>query len=355
VSFTARCMPVDGWRLRLACAALGLAISSCGDPQVRAEVQGEPSARLVSVAPIERGPVRRTIHATGTLQPKHQYKLSFKVGGVVEQVTVEEGSRVRRGQVLARLDPTEISGGESQAREALAKAERDAARARNLSEQKGIARTTVDDAETALALARANAETASFNLRHAALVAPASGVIDSRMVEPGQIVGPGAPLLSMSSSGSKVVRVNLVDRDVLDVHLGDEARVSLDARPQQTLRAHVSRIANMAATGTGTYEVELALADDESRSLPADLTVKVALDRIEHPVASVPLTALVEGEGERAAVYVLEGERVRRAPVRIAFFSGDRAALAEGLDGSNAVVSAGVADLNDGARVRVAR
>ncbi|MFT3925666.1 MAG: efflux RND transporter periplasmic adaptor subunit [Myxococcales bacterium] len=329
--------------------------SGCGGSAVHAESKPDQELVAVTAQAIGHDPVTRIIRASGTLEPKREHTLSFKVGGVVAQVLVEEGKRVRQGQVLARLDATEVLAGESQAQQGLQKAERDAARARTLRDQNGIARSMVDDAETALEVARASAASAAFNLKHTELVAPSDGVVDRRMVEKGQIVGPGTPLFALSTADTKVVRVQLTDRDVLDLKLDDEAKVVLDARPELPLSARVTRIATLASPGAGTYEVELAVQDESARSLPGGLTAKVLFERIEHPRASVPLTALVGGQGDGSAVYVLEGDKVHLAPVRIAFISGEQVALVEGLEGAERVVSAGAEELSDGARVRLSR
>jgi RND family efflux transporter MFP subunit len=297
----------------------------------------------------------RAIRAPGIIEAQRQYELSFKIGGVITHVMVEEGARVRKGQLLARIDATEVLAGQSQAQQTLQKAERDAQRARVLRDQNGIARSMVDDAETALEVARASAVSADFNMRHTSLTSPCDGVVDQRMLEVGQIVAAGTPVLLLSSGGPRVVRVNLTDRDVLDLQVGDTAQVALDAKPEAPFTAHVKRIATSATAGTGTYEVELIVDDTRADLLPAGLTAKVALDRAEHPRASIPLSALVNGQGDRASVFVLAGDHVERAPVRVAFVSGEQAALAEGLDGVNAVVSAGASELSDGSRVRVSR
>jgi multidrug efflux system membrane fusion protein len=346
-----------GWALAWAwmAAGAGTSLAGCAQPAVRAEAQEQELPVVVGVAEVDRRPLTRAIRASGTLQAKREHVLSFKVGGVVAQVLVEEGQRVRTGQILARLDATEVLAGDSQARQTLQKAERDAARARTLRDQNGVARSMVEDAETALEVARAGAASSAFNLKHTTLTAPCDGVVDQRMVEAGQIVGPGSPLFALSTANSKVVRVALTDRDVLDLHVGDAAQVVLDARPEAPLLARVSRVATLASPGTGTYEVELAVDDPRARGFPSGLTAKVSFERVEHPKASIPLTALVGGDGDRSSVFVLAGDRAKRAEVRIAFIAGERVALAEGLDDETTVVSAGIDELTDGSLVRVVR
>src|SRR5688572_23330507 len=106
--------------------ALALASSSCTDADSRVSPADAPLN--VRVAPVTREAVALPVIATGTLEPKDAADLSFKVGGVVARVLVEEGDRVQRGQVLAALDLGEIDPAVSRARAAAEKAERDHAR-----------------------------------------------------------------------------------------------------------------------------------------------------------------------------------------------------------------------------------
>ena len=95
-----------------------LVVSACDRavPEVAASEGSEPSAEPVTLAKVDRGPVDRPIRAAGLVTPKHNADMAFKVGGVVSAVLVEDGTRVKKGQVIARLDPTEYAAGAAQAR-----------------------------------------------------------------------------------------------------------------------------------------------------------------------------------------------------------------------------------------------
>jgi RND family efflux transporter MFP subunit len=308
----------------------------------------------VRTAVVERGPVQRPIHAAGTVAAKDERDLSFKVGGVVARVVVREGAEVRRGQILAALDATELEAGVRQAREAAAKARRDRDRARLLRAGGAIAVAQAEDAETAAAVAEAALQAALFNLRHATLTAPDDGWIDRRMAEPGEIVPPGKPVLRISGRGRGfVVRASLPERDVLALSPGDPALVRLDARPDDPIRGRVAEIARSAARGTGTYQVEIGLDAAASRRLLSGLGAKIEIARSVAASGSVPLAAVQDGDGGSGAVFVVDGARARRVPVRIAFLEGERAVLAGGVEGVERVVVEGAARLADGVPVRV--
>jgi len=338
-----------------AALAAALLASACASTSAAPAAPEAPTVP-VRAAPVERGPLSAPIRAAGTVHPKDERALAFKVGGVVARVRVEAGDRVRRGQVLAELDATEVAAGAAEAREGLLKAERDRERALSLAAQDVAPRAAAEDAETAARVARAGLEAAEFNLRRAVLLAPDDGWVEERLVEPGEVVAPGRAVLRVSGRGRGfVVRAALADRDVWGLRPGRPARVEVDARPGAPLAGTVSEIARSASRATGTYEVEVQLDPVEARDLLGGLTAKVEIERELEVPASVPLSALVDADGARGAVFALEEGRAHRLPVHIASLQGERVVLAEPLPGVSRVITDGAAQLSDGAPVRLIR
>ncbi|HKU40589.1 MAG TPA: efflux RND transporter periplasmic adaptor subunit [Polyangiales bacterium] len=343
--------------VRQVMCALLLAAGGCKAVETaRAVDQPQLEAIPVQLGDVAHGPQLRRVRASGTLHLKSEADLSFKVGGVVTRVLVDAGSRVRKGQLLATIDATEIEAAQRSAAQSALQAERDLARVSSLNESGAVGTVDVQKLQTALSVARASADAAQWNLQHTRLVAPDDGVIDRRLVEVGEIAAPGRPSFHLRGvSRGVIVRVALVDRDALALQRGDAARVTLDARPDRSFAARVSQIATSASPGTGTLEVELQLEAAEAGDLPSGLTAKVELSRAEQAFASVPLSALVDADGASAAVYVVHGDRAKRVPVQVSFLDGDRAALAGELQSIERVVELGASRLEDGSRVRVTR
>ncbi len=312
------------------------------------------AALLVRTTAVDRGPIARMVRAAGTVAAKDERELSFKVGGIVARVAARDGMEVRRGQLLAALDTTELTAGVRQAREAAVKARRDRDRARLLRAGGSIALAQAEDAETGANVADAALQAAEFDLRNAVLVAPDDGWVDRRMIEPGETVSPGKPVLRVSGrSRGFVVRASLPERDVLGLSVGDLALVHLDARPDDAIPCRVTEIAHSAARGTGTFQVEARIDPARAGGLLSGLGAKLEIARAIDTAGAVPLLALQEGDGDHGAVYVIDGERARRVPVRVAFLDGERAVLSSGVEGVDRVVSEGAARLADGVAVRV--
>ena len=348
--------------LRLLTAAtlfgtLALALPGCGPAAAAPAPAAEAAAVAVRTAAVAPGPIDRPVRASGTVFTKDEWELGFKVGGLLARVEVHEGQVVRRGQVLAALDATELSAGVRAAREAVEKARRDADRVGALADGDAAPRAAAEDSRTAAAVAEAQLAAAEFNLRHATLVAPDDGWVDRRLAEPGEVVAPGRAIVHLSGRGRGfVVRAALPDRDVLGLVPGTPATVTLDARPGQPLAAAVAEVSRAAGHGTGTYQVELRV-DPAGLDAPllSGLTAKVEIARRVSAAGAVPLCAVVDGDGERGAVFTVQGGVARRVPVRIAFLQGDRAVLAGGLEGIDRVVAEGAARLADGDRVQVTK
>jgi RND family efflux transporter MFP subunit len=274
---------------------------------------------------------------------------------VIREIRVDAGASVRAGTELAALDLREIEAAVARAQSAADKADRDLARARRLYADSVVTLAQLQDAETAAAVARADLETARFNRRYAVIVAPASGVILRRSAEPGELVTAGTAVLVLGSRArGAVVRVGLADRDVVRVARRDRAVVRFDAVPDRTFAGRVSEIAAAAEPGTGTFAVEVTLPD--AARLASGLVGQVEIQPSGGTaLALVPLAALLEADGGAATVYALsaDGTRAQRRRVTVAFLTGDRVAVARGLDGVTAVITDGAAYLDDGAAVQV--
>ncbi len=307
----------------------------------------------VELASIEHRPIDRPLRTTGQVRPGAELDLAFEAPGKVVSVLVEEGALVKKGQVLARLDGTLAHAATRQAEEASAKADRDLVRARTLEGSGALPSTLRLDAETGAEVARASLAAAHRAQGHALLVAPDDGRIEARNLELGGVVGAGQPVLRLAVRGlGPVVRVAVSDRDVLGLALGGGATITLDVAGATALPATVTKIASAATPGSGTFAVEVRAAALPAGT-PTGLSAKVEIARLERPASLVPVGALVDGDGDRAAVYVAIDGRAKRVPVGVAFLSGDRAALREPLDGFASVVERGAPLLVDARAVRV--
>jgi membrane fusion protein, multidrug efflux system len=313
--------------------------------------------RPVRVAPVTTGVVGDSVHAVGLLTPKDEARLSFKVGGVVESIRVEEGARVRAGQLLAVLKQAEVAAAVEQSRQAAAKAERDLARAKALYADGVATLEQLQDLGTAASVTAAAQRSAEFNAAYARIVAPADGVVLRKLAEANELVQAGQPVLVVGGAGRGwIVRVGLADRDAVRIRTGETARVTFDAWPERAFAGRISNVASSADPATGTFAIEVQVEPADAGFVQG-LVAKVTLSPQNSRTANiVPLQALVEANGNEATVFVLDPARrsVRRVTIRIGRMSGGAVEVLEGLAPGTEVVVDGAAFLENGEAVRVA-
>ncbi len=321
----------------------------------------------VETAKPEAAGALNVIRVTGTLSANVELRLSFKTGGILKRLLVDTGQTVRAGQLLAELDRTEVGAGASQMRMSLAKAERDYVRAESLFKQDVIPKAQLDDARTALELARAASVAMNFNSDSGRIAAEKDGVVLRRFVQAGEVVAAGAPILALSQSDAKkVLKVSLSDIDALRVHLGDLAEVSFDAMPGVKMSAHVLTLPGSANPGTGLFEIELALdggAERLSSGMIGQAVIQPSAEGATSGAANsgqtgaqpelllIPLAALVEANAEHGLIFVVENNVAKSRKVALGEIRGEAVLVLGGLNANESVVVRGAPYLDDGTPV----
>lgn len=333
-------------------------LAACSNSHGVANVEAE---RLipVRVAAAESGPAAPPIRTTAVLAHKDELRLAFKTGGVIAAIHVDEGTTVKAGQLLAEVEQAEVGSQTEQARQMLAKAERDLARGERLHAEQVIALEQLQDLRTQRDMAAQAVKASRFNQEHSRIVAPADGVVLRKLAQARETVAPGSPVLVLGSADRGfVLKASLSDRDVVQLALDDHATVRFDALPGIAFDARVARLPAAADAFSGLFDVELALGASDPR-LRSGLVARISLNPASAAAAQlvhVPIAALIEGEGDRAAIYRYQAEdhRVERRRVEVAFIDGERVALRGGLPAGALVVTDGAAYVADGRRVRLA-
>jgi membrane fusion protein, multidrug efflux system len=348
--------------------ALIAVLAGCASAKANesAKVDTHASAASVAVRTVVAAakPVERPIRANGLTQASRELALGFKAGGVVARVNVRVGDRVKAGDVLAIVDASEFAAGALQAAESVQKAQRDVERAEGLYNRGTIALADVQNARTGLSVAKAALAGAQVNVARAALRAPVSGIIDYRDIDPGEVVAPGRPIFRLNSTEtSAIVRVAVTAEDIATLEVGSLGTAMLDGETGQQRNCSVTQVATSATPATGLFEVEAALeapgnvpaATGQTTTTKAlvrtGVAAQVEFARRTLPHISVPMAALVDGEGMHAAVFLNVANKAVRKPIQVSFLQGESAVLAGGLRDGDLVIIDGVQFLRDGTPV----
>jgi len=303
------------------------------------------------------GPAVPPIDTNGIVVTKHEMRLSFKMGGVVRRIHVQEGDVVKKGQRLAEIELTEVGAQVEQAHQLADKAERDLKRGENLYADQVISLEQLQDLRTQAAMAGAQYKSAQFNLGFSVISAPRDGMIMRKLAEERELVPAGTPVLLLGDSDrGYVVRAALADREIVNIKIGDKGEIRMDAFPGQPMSGTVVEIASAADERTGMFPVEVHF-DSPPPRLVSGLVARLRLAPTnEAPALTyVPMAALVEGDGDRASVFVIDGGKALRRAVHVAFITADSIALESGLAAGAEVVTDGALYLENGEPVEVLR
>jgi len=369
-------------------------LTACG---TSAEGRDTPPETItpVQMADVVLAGQSAAIHVSGTLGAKDEVTLSFKIGGIVGTVRVDDGAKVKRGQVLAALDQREIEAMLAKARAGAEKARRDAQRVERLFKDSVATLAQWQDVQTARDAAEADLRAARVNHEYSTITAPADGVVLMRIASAGQMVGAGVPVIQFGSNArGSVLRAGVPDRDAVRLAVGDAAEVAFDAVPGKVYRGKVTQVGAAADPRTGVYVIEISLAG--VASLPSGLVGRAVIlpagrgtvgerARARKPIQdsrsigaadakdaadagraagtaaltggavyAIPAEALVEGDKDRGSVYTVDksGTRARRVAVALVGLAGDKV-LVRGLEGVPRVVRSGATWLTDSARVEI--
>lgn len=331
------------------------ALAGCGQDAAPVKVEAQP----VRVIVVGNDSVTSKDVATGLVGSQEEFRLGFKTGGLISRMLVEAGDSVRAGQTLATLDTTEIDAQVRQVSESLSKARRDAERADKLFKQGVLAEQVAQDARTQVAVMESNLSAARFNRQQAVIVAPANGVVLQRLAEAREVTAPGAPVLVVSRADQGwVLRAGLNDQAATRVKVGDTALVRLNAYPGQTLNSRVKEVGAASDPRTGTITVTLTLPNNAGLKYIAGQVGEAQLQSrvTDTQRLTVPLSAVLEGEGHRAKVYVVDDKnKAQQKIVETGAIQNDRVVIMAGLRHGERVVSEGAAWLNPGMPVRILR
>lgn len=323
----------------------------------RSKKDDAPMDRAIPVRTVrvEQKELSRPIHTSGRLSSSTEMKLSFKIGGIIEKLFGEGGERVEEGQILAALKLDEIQAQVTLARSAFEKAKRDHGRVKNLYADSVATLEQLQDAETGMEVARSQLAIAEFNLKHSSIVAPENGRILKKLAEKNELVGPGHPVYFFGTGGREwLVRVGVVDQDVVRLSLGDSALVTFDAYRGVAFPGIVVEIAGAPDPMNGTFEVELTIQQGKYRLVNGFIARVDIFPSQKKWLHVIPFEAIVEADGNKASVFQpCPEDRARKLPVTIEYLMDDRVAVSRGLENVECVITEGSAYLRDGASIRI--
>lgn len=316
---------------------------------------GPGGARVAAVetAPVEVGVIARALTVSGVIEPLRTVGVNSQLAGAVVAVEVEEGSRVRAGDVLARLDDRELQAQLEAAETSFQVAESAFRRAEQLLDQKVVTLAEHDRDRAAYVAAKTHLDQIRTRLEYATVTAPMAGVVTGKRIEAGDVVATQSRLFTLADLSTLVVPVQVSELDVVDLRVGGPVEITMDAFPGRPLAGRIRRIFPAGDPVTRLVPVEVALQGEALRlARPGFLARATFALGVHEDVLLIPASALVGGQRSQA-VFVVEDGRATRRTVAPGLASQGRVEILSGLSAGERVVTVGNNTLQDGAQVRV--
>jgi multidrug efflux system membrane fusion protein len=339
---------------------LAAVLAGCGN--------GGEQAEVVRPAMVEQPlPAANGFEAfPGDVRARHEPTLAFRVGGKIAKRNVDAGARVKKGEVLAELDPEDLRLQVAAMRAQLAAAEANLATAeserdryRNMLERKLVSASLFEQYENAYKAAAAQVGQVRAQLNwnnnqaeYAQLRAPADGVIASRQAEAGQVVAAGQPIFTLATNGEREIAISLPEQGIRNFSVGQTVLVELWSRAGERAPGTIRELAPAADPLTRTYAARVSF-DAVASGAELGQSARVYAGQASEAALSVPLAA-VTAEAEQPYLWVVDARtsQVRRTPVQLGPYGEARVPVVAGVAAQDWIVVAGVHLLRDGQKVR---
>lgn len=351
-------LPVAG----LIVAALGLAGCSQEKAAPVAEV-----VRPVKVVEIGEAQTTRQLDYSGSVRARTDMNLGFRIAGKVTERVVDIGQHVNTGDVLARIDPSDYELSVKSAQASLDAAERqvetvDLAKkraeqlfAKNFAPKSQLdqADLTYDQAVATRDAARSTLAQAQNQVQYAELKASKDGIVTAISADIGQVVGAGTPVMTVAVDGEKEVLIAVPEMDIAGFRPGKEVKASFWSDEGLTLDGKVREVAGSADAQSRTFAVRVSLPNDPRVLLGMTANVQ-AIVGSKAQLVSIPLTAMAEKDGKQI-VWTVDraSDTVHPRPIKVANFTADGVAVADGLKQGDVVVSAGTQFMTENLKVKL--
>lgn len=336
----------------------------------------------VEVAKVSRGDISAHLSVVGNLIGEATVDVAPKTGGRLTTITVKLGDRVRRGQIIGKVEDREIVEQVRQAEASHKVAEatirqRDAdlnlahtnvERSRNLFGRQLLPKQTLDDAEARytsavaqvdlaraqLAQSEARLQELRINLANTNVVSPVDGFVARRNVDSGAWVSQNAPLVAVVDISSLRLVAHVVEKDLRMVGVGDPAMIEVDAFPGESFKGSIARVSPILDPATRTAPMEVEIPNRDFRLKPGMYAkVNLEIEGRKH-VLVIPKIALVDSEGQRGVYQPSEDNKATFKAVKVGIEDTERAEILEGLGDGETVVSVGAGALRRNDQLLVA-
>lgn len=310
---------------------------------------------LVKVEKPLRELVKSQLQFNGDVLAIRQAGIFSKVSGNLERIYADMGSKVFAGQLLATIDSTELYQQYQQANATYQNARMTFGRIQQLIEKNLSSKQDLDNTEAAMKVARSNYEAAATRLSYARIVAPFSGIITKRFLDPGALVtANNATLFTLMNLDRVKIIVNVPESDVHSVYQVRTAQVKFDALPGKIFQGKVTRFSDALDLSTRTMDIQIEIENYAHIIKPGMFAAVQMIVAERKNAITIPTNALLKDD-DGQYVFVLNEAKAKSVRVQVGAELVERTEILSGLTGNETIITIGQQFVKDGGPVNVQR
>lgn len=333
--------------LPLLCVAM---LSGCGEDETAKK--DEKYAIPVETTTVLQGNVSSFYSTTATLEAPQETYVVSRIAGMIESLSVEEGDRVKKGQLLAVIDAKRQQYDLDRSEAEVKIIEQELNRLHKMSNKEFYSADSLAKLEYNLQAAMARKDLAALQVKESRIVSPIDGVIAKRYVKAGNMAKEFGELFYIINQDELHGIVHLPEQQLASLRLGQEASIFSNQQHKTPVEAKVLRISPIVDAQSGTFKVTLAVPNGDAK-LKAGMFTRVELKYDTHEnVITVPYSALINQDNIQA-LYVIDGENANRREVTLGYREGDAVEIISGIKAGEQVVIRGHQNLKDQSLVEV--
>ena len=343
--------------MALVAALASLPLAGCGVGEAGVAVDPDPKADAaplpVETANAYRADIFATFDTTAAIEADSQATVPARVEGTVVEVLAEEGDRVEKGQVLARVDGERLALELEQARAKLEMTTRELERLGRLEARGLVSAAMVESVQYEREALEAAYDLLELRYGYTSLRAPIAGVVSAREIKAGTHVTEGEPAFRITGTSKLVVHLLIPQVELSRISAGDEAGVTVDALPGRRFVATIARLSPTIDAKTGTFRAT-AYIDNGDAALAPGMFGRFSIAYEKHEDALLVPSDAVLREDDDTVVYVVENGAASRRLVKLGIRTAGEVEILDGVPENARVVVTGHGSLRDGSRVLAA-
>ena len=328
-------------------------LTACSEPEAKEEDKTVAEFAIpVMVASIERKDISSNFHTTATLESRNEAEIITRVTGIIEELTVEEGDFVEKGQLLARVDARRYQLALDKAEAELGGLDQELQRLSLMAEKQLVSAQASDKLKYQHRAAIAAKELAALDLKDSQIVAPISGYISQRFIKTGHFTQGYQKLFHIVDQSSLQAVVYLPEHKLSYVELGQQALLQFSARKDKQFLAQVRSISPVIDSRSGTFKVILSITNEEMQLKPG-MFAQIALTFDTHKnTLTIPTDAIITLDNQ-SKIYLVKDNKAIEVLINKGFVQEQLTEISGELQEGDSVVVNGQHNLKENALVEI--